>query len=403
MSFGIRPMNILFVNERFGFYSAVEQMMFDAAGALRSRGHKCFLTVREGTGHDEKLYREAFDEIEVGWNGLYPNAVETSTRLRRFQCETLFVHKVSDTSFAANAAVQTIRMVHDHDVTCPRLQRFYTWSGKVCNQPVGWQCYGDLGFIERRGRTLTIKSVQGVKAELARQNTFDKVLTTSRWMSEILTLNGVDPTRIKVVHPTLPDLPNGIVPVPDNKKLLYVGRLAPGKGVDLLLLALGAFDEEWHLTIAGDGDSREELQTLAKKLGIGHKVEFLGWVPPKAARLLFDEARIVCLPSRWPEPFGLAGVEAMQRGRPVVAFDVGGISDWLSQQRTGLLVPEQDLIGYAGAIKFLLDDYEACSQMGERARWAALERFDFETYMDQLEGILAGTPVQAPRVPLRTV
>lgn len=381
-------MNVLFVHERFGFRGGVEQNVWDSARALRARGHKCFLTVREGTANQEKEFRSAFDGIEIGWQGDSPTAVEIGMMARRLQCETIYVHKVPDSGFADNSEFWTVRMIHDHDLTCPRRHKYYLWNGRVCNRPIGLCCYADLAFVEKRGKGIGFKSIEGTRSELKRQNLFDRVLTNSRWMSESLTLNGVDPARVRVVHPVVPEIDRPLTPVPTDRSLLFVGQLIRGKGVDLLLRALAGVKSDWRLTIAGDGNMKPELVKLATELGLQDRVTFLGWVPSERARQLYDECRVACMPCRWPEPFGMVGVEAMRRGRPCVGFDVGGISDWLSHEKTGLLVPEQDLAGYGAAIERLLDDHDLAASMGERARYAALERFSFDRYIDQLESVL---------------
>lgn len=381
-------MNVLYVHEKFGFFGGVEQNMFDTARALRGRGHKCYLTVREGTGHDEKGFREAFDRIDIGWNGESPTAVEIGMTARQYNCDTVYVHKVPDTSFASNESAWTVRMVHDHDVTCPRRHKYYLWNGQTCKQPIGACCYADLAFIQKTNKGLRLKSIEGVRKEAHRQNSFDRVLTNSRAMSESLTLNGVDPTRVRVVHPVVPEVAGEITPVPDTPNLLFVGQLIKGKGVDLLLKTLSTLKADWRLTIAGDGNMRDELEMLTGTLEISDRVEFLGRVSADVARHLYDDARIVCMPARWPEPFGMVGVEAMRRARPVVAFDVGGISDWLSQEKTGILVPEQDLAAYGAALERLLKDHDTASLYGEQARWAAIERFSFDHYITKLESLL---------------
>ena len=96
------------------------------------------------------------------------------------------------------------------------------------------------------------------------------------------------------------------------------------------------------------------------------------------------------MPSRWAEPFGFIGIEAMHHGRPVVAFAVGGIPDWLEPDVTGLLVPEQDVPALARAIERLLTDDALASTLGRNAYRRARERFSFDPYITDMEAHLRG-------------
>jgi glycosyltransferase involved in cell wall biosynthesis len=84
-------------------------------------------------------------------------------------------------------------------------------------------------------------------------------------------------------------------------------------------------------------------------------------------------ATVVAMPSLWPEPFGRVGLEAMAHGRAVVAFDVGGIREWLIDGETGFLVPPRDVDAMADRLTRLLDDPGLAASLGARGR-ARVER-----------------------------
>ena len=91
------------------------------------------------------------------------------------------------------------------------------------------------------------------------------------------------------------------------------------------------------LTLAGDGPSRDAWEQLSRELGV--RASFPGWVDADALDQLYRSAAMVIVPSLWPEPFGLIGLEAGAYGVPAVAFDVGGITEWLRNGVNGWLVP----------------------------------------------------------------
>ena len=80
----------------------------------------------------------------------------------------------------------------------------------------------------------------------------------------------------------------------------------------------------------------------------------------------------------------------MRHGRPVVAFDVGGISDWLVNEKTGYIVPEQDVLGFSKALEKLLTNTSLASTMGKNAAHRVREHFVFESYLDTIECFLKG-------------
>lgn len=133
------------------------------------------------------------------------------------------------------------------------------------------------------------------------------------------------------------------------------------------------------LTIVGAGNDEEFLHSLSVELGIAQRVQFLGWVEHNQLGELYDEAMMVVVPSRWPEPFGMVGLEALLRQRPVIASEVGGgIPDWLEDGETGLLFPVNDEASLARAIDRLAEDSQLASELGRRGRENVLERFSFD-------------------------
>jgi glycosyltransferase involved in cell wall biosynthesis len=123
----------------------------------------------------------------------------------------------------------------------------------------------------------------------------------------------------------------------------------------------------------------------AKDAGIEIEVE--GWLVGEKLRQAYARAKVVALSSVWPEPFGLVGIEAMAQGKPVVAFDCGGIRQWLNHGRSGFAVPHGDIAEYARRIDQLMGNDILRSEMGACARAEAQERFSPDAYIQSLLGI----------------
>ena len=167
-----------------------------------------------------------------------------------------------------------------------------------------------------------------------------------------------------------------------------MGQVIRGKGVDLLLRALVQVPGEWHATIVGTGNHLDACRLLAQELGIAARVTFAGWVPHISLESYYAHAAVCVVPSRWPEPFGMVGVEAMARGRPVIGFAVGGIPDWLDDGVTGILVPEADTGALGAAIASLLANPRWATALGQAGLARVRERFQPDQYLDRLMQVL---------------
>jgi glycogen(starch) synthase len=174
-------------------------------------------------------------------------------------------------------------------------------------------------------------------------------------------------------------------------RLLCLGRLVVDKGFDLALTAFaslaGRFPQA-RLVIAGDGPARSALEQQAADLGISEVVRFTGWVMPEKVPSLINEATLVIIPSRWSEE-GLPGVaiQAAQMARPIVAAQVGALSEAVVYQRTGLLVEREDSQALAEAIAYLLDHPGIAAEMGQAARRRAHEVFGFQRHVDAYDAL----------------
>ena len=212
-----------------------------------------------------------------------------------------------------------------------------------------------------------------------------RFLVGSQFMKNELEMNGVQDHKIEIVHPVPASLQApAALPMGEAPELLFVGQVIRGKGVDLMLQALARINGNWHATIVGDGNHIEACRHLARRLAIHDRIRFRGWVNHDELDRYYTAARLVVVPSRWPEPFGMVGIEAMARGRPVVAFDTGGIPDWLDDGVTGLLVPAANVAMMASAIQRLLDDSALASRMGRAGSARVQNSFSHQAYLDQI-------------------
>ncbi|MBN2056730.1 glycosyltransferase [bacterium] len=163
---------------------------------------------------------------------------------------------------------------------------------------------------------------------------------------------------------------------PDGELVLVTAaRLLKKKGIHILLDALARLptDPPWRLWILGDGPEREALLTQARCLNMADRVDFYGW---RADVLSFiGAADLFVLPS-YEEGFPNVLLEAMARGKPIVATAVDGNPEAVVDGSTGLLVPAGDPLALAIALRRLLSDEEERRRMGEAGRRRCLTEFN---------------------------
>lgn len=387
-------MRILVVHETCGWFGGVEQNVVVTATALRGRGHRVSLLHERRSERDPERYAASFDRA-LQAPPLDTRAGDEAWRafLAEERPDVLYLHKLArlPASFE-QAPCPVVRMVHDHDLCCPRRHRYLAWNQRICRWPAGWRCWLDAAFLARGGPLpgdLGWVDLGAHARELARNRGLDRVLVGSRFMREELILNGFEPGRVHVLPPVLPRERRRPPAPTRDPVVLYVGQLVTGKGVDLLLEALARIPAPWAAEIVGDGNARPALEARAHELGLAERVRFAGWVDHEALDTHYAAARVLVVPSRWAEPFGMIGLEAMHRARPVVAFAAGGIPDWCEDGRTGLLVPVGDTARLAEAVERVLRDDALARRLGQAGWERVAERYAFDDYVSALEQHLA--------------
>jgi glycosyltransferase involved in cell wall biosynthesis len=201
---------------------------------------------------------------------------------------------------------------------------------------------------------------------------------------------GYPPAQVVVV-PYFVNPADGVA-APHGRTIVTAGRLTREKGFDLFIDALARVPRPWRAVIAGDGMERAALERQAAAAGLAGDIEFAGWQDEAGMSALYRSASVVVMPSRWPEPSGIVGLEAMAHGRPVAAFAVGGIPEWLQHGLTGLLAAPGDSAALAAAITNILGNPAAASAMGEAGRARASSVFSSARHLSALTAIYGVLP-----------
>ncbi len=177
-------------------------------------------------------------------------------------------------------------------------------------------------------------------------------------------------------------IPNGLLdsdfgshqPSEDAADFLFIGELRSLKGIDLMLHALARGPGHTRAVIVGDGPEASQFKTLANELGLSERVSFTGALP---ARTAFGLARVLVMPSR-AESFPYVVLESAAIGMPLIATDVGGISEIVSGSDTEL-VESENVAALSEAMASAIDGLDAARARGRRLRTAVKSRFTVDT------------------------
>ena len=308
-------------------------------------------------------------------------------------CDAVFTANVFDEhvlTAVREAAPRWIARVHDYRPFCPNGNKVFPQFPSVCTSSMGNACAVNavLRGCVRGPRVESMHRIAQRMRVRDRLMLADEVLVSSRYVRRTCIRNGLPSDRIRITPPPLADEAYSEWSNPTSTNaVLFSGRLNDQKGLCSLIRALARISAEQRplLIVAGVGDSREETSAhnLAQRYGVA--VSWRGWLAQRELRAAIDEANIVAVPSLWPEPFGLTGIEAQARGRPVVAYDVGGVADWIIG--AGIAVPRGDEAALARAIERLTAD-RVCWQEYSKAGREQAERFRLRAHIEMLEGIL---------------
>ncbi|PCJ49781.1 MAG: colanic acid biosynthesis glycosyltransferase WcaL [Gammaproteobacteria bacterium] len=177
---------------------------------------------------------------------------------------------------------------------------------------------------------------------------------------------------------------------PTNKarKILYVGRLSAEKGIPILFDSISKLKNQNYdieLTLLGDGDDRAYLENLSREKNLDSSIRFAGFVSHEEIAKSLRDSDIFVLPS-FAEGIPVALMEAMAIGIPVIATAVGGVTELVVDQETGLVVSPADPDSLANAITRYVDSPDLCKSISTKARNKVAEEFNIDNQIDLLEG-----------------
>jgi glycosyltransferase involved in cell wall biosynthesis len=376
------PETVLFVTPSWTRNGGVATHVMASAAALARRGLDVHVLAAriEDAGptpgvtlhHGADLFnREVSPQVRVG------DAVSGATSL-------IHLHQFYDPLVAAHLQRSAPVVISAHGYPACTSGVHYFRPGQECMRAHGVGCIPNLvarGCAHVRNPSPLPRDFRGATRALESLTRADLAISYSSTIDRHLAINGV---QRRVVVPLFGTL----TPVQGSgheqrRRVVFAGRVVRSKGVDVLVRAARRVDAEF--VICGEGFGLDAMRRLVRRLGLEERVSFRGWLGTDQLARELAEASVVAIPSVWPEPFGLVGIEAFAAGRPVVASATGGIADWLTDGQSGLCVPPGDVNALAGALEQLLADPAKQRAMGAAGREMVNERFSVEHHVAALD------------------
>lgn len=392
-----------------GRVGGVESYLADLIPALVQRGHDLGCWFESALPGGQPILASPHD-VRV-WTGDDRHG-DPLLPLREWRPDVIYQHGLRSVALERQLTgiAPVVFFAHSYYGACisgTRATRFPVLT--PCDRVFGPACLAHY-FPRRCGGLSPATMVAHYRTQRQKERLLDEyaaVLVASRHMARNY---GAQHVAVRVI--TLPvsrvDAPRAHpARLQDGVTLLYLGRLERTKGVGIALQAAAraaaALEQTVRLVVAGHGSLAAVLREEARVLMAGNRrldVAFPGWLDEARRAEALSEADLLLMPSLWPEPFGLAGLEAAASGVPAIAFRTGGIEEWLVDGVTGHLVPlDGDRVqAFTDAICGALRDRPRLADMAGRARLLSHE-YSMSVHLDALLRIFEDVVGRLPRHP----
>lgn len=381
-------MNILFINDYYDKAGGAEKHVLSLMEGLKERGHRAaFFALGDKDERKGDIYvrerrlsprRAIFDRSTFKYlQSIIKDFKPDILHLHNTIFFSLFFHLNLD-----KLNIPIVKTMHDFRALCPSGWLLLP-DYKICNTFQGRACVKNkcLKYYHIKGVELLINIL---RSNIEKKK-IDLFISPSTPLKEALLRGG-----FKNVH----YLPNFIshdlahhetfAGKDEEKIILYVGRLGREKGVHNLITAAKEIFKshpETKLVIVGTGREKENLEKESKELNIDENVIFKGYTDD--IKELYIKSYLVAIPSIWMENCPLVALEAMASGKAIVASRIGGLTDIVENEKTGLLVTPNNTKELADAIIRLLENPSLTLQMGQAARERSAQ-YNFDIYLSKL-------------------
>ncbi len=385
-------MRIVVAHDSLDTEGGVETYLLSVIQALGHRGHQIALLYHARSTAQNALRSSAHLTVGVEERGLDA----AMTDLHAWRPDVGFSHNMAPLEVDRRLIDRwpVVKMLHGYFGTCVSGLKMHAFpSAQACGRTFGPACLA-LYIPRRCGQLAPGAMMRGYRWASQQRALFSRyaaVVVASQHMSGEMARNGVPHNRLQVLPLFSTMRADAIAAGSEPDTVLFAGRMTPLKGGDVLVRAAARasrlLGRPVRLLMAGDGPQKDAWRRLASSLRV--ELELTGWVAHDDRARVYGRGALVAVPSVWPEPFGLVGLDAASLGRPAVAFDVGGIRDWLTDGLNGRLVDAgAGEEGLARALASLLGDPVERARMG-RSALEVSRRMSLAAHIERLESVLS--------------
>jgi len=387
-------MRILVANDGFADAGGVQTYLDAVLAGLTARGHEMAMLYFDAAPVAASSYAgDAVPWFSISRDG----TARTIDTVREWQPDVCFSHNMSelDVDRALLSIAPVVKFMHGYSGTCVSGQKtFGLPMATPCGRTFGPSCLAL--YVPRRcgqlGAGTIVRDYRCARDQRDLFNQYRAIVVASEHMRDEYVRNGADRDRVHVNalfshHHESHDISASV----QDLSVAFIGRMTALKGGDLLVRAVAdasaRLGKVIELIMVGDGPQRAEWEKLSSRLHV--RSTFVGWKSGDERWKWLRRASLLAVPSVWPEPFGLVGLEAGALGVPAIAFDVGGIREWLTPGENGVLVPGNPPRASALA-DGLVSAFERpdllCKMRAKAAAQAC--RMSLDRHLDRLERVL---------------
>lgn len=398
-------MRILIANDGASDGGGVQAYLDAVVATLVARGHELALAFCTDSGPaDASSPLQQLTRFHLAG----PQADASFAALCRWAPDVCFAHNMHDLAAERRLAsvARVVKFMHGYFGTCISALKTQAFpSPQACERTFGAACVAL--FLPRRcgglSPVILLDQLRWARAQRAQFALYDAVVVASAHMRQEFVAGGIPSERVHV-NPLFSTVPARVAAGSrpgdvdaSRVRVGFLGRMTSLKGGDVLIRAARhaarRLGRPVPLTLIGDGPQRAEWEALAAQLHV--PCTFTGWLHGDARWDLLRDCALVAVPSVWPEPFGLVGLEANSLGVPAIAPAAGGVSEWLRDGVNGVLAPAPlaaDTLG--DALARTLADPHRLRVLRAGARRVAAE-MTVTRHVDRLEPLLRGQGAEA--------
>jgi glycosyltransferase involved in cell wall biosynthesis len=358
-------MKVLLVHDSLDGIGGAEQIVHATKKILEENGHAVMLYAPAGPGS----FGGALFNISHYFSIL--------KEIRKFKPDIMHVHSIyrnvspSVLLAAKRMKVPIVMTLHDFQIVCPKTS-LVDENLQNCGTGFDCRCFYSNCY-PRKPFNRVYQGVKAIKLALHRLIIRKAV---HHFLSPSVCL--MDWTRKNLGASNITLLPNFIASeqgmsskLPQENALLFVGALTEQKGVDVLIKAMAQVllvIPDARLRIVGDGPEQEKLKELATILGVSELITFTGKLQHAQVIKEMDDALSVVIPSKYVENCSIVGIEAMSKGKVIIASRIGGLPDLVDDHETGFLVLPGDIEDLSSKMIYAIQYHSLLPDMGASAR-----------------------------------